>query len=112
MSTDVINRPLFKALTRLGATADEAVDAASGFVVPAELEKLATKDDLKLLETRLTDSMKLLETRLTDSMKLLESRLTVRIVLFVGGALVVLTQVVPPGKLFQLISGLVGHLTG
>ncbi len=108
MSTDVINRPLFKALTRLGATADEAVDAASGFVVPAELEKLATKDDLKLLSS----DLKLLETRLTDSMKLLESRLTVRIVLFVGGALVVLTQVVPPGKLFQLINGLVGHLTG
>ena len=85
----VVNQALFKTLTRLGSPPDEAIEAASGFVVPAELDKLATKEDLKSLESRLTQ----------------------RMVLFVGGSMVLLTQFLPAGKLGEVLGTLVGHLT-
>ena len=49
-----------------------------------ELKHLATKADLKDLETRLTTDIKELETRLTADMKDLETRLMLRL----GGLMV------------------------
>ena len=52
-------------------------------------EKLATKHDLKELETRLTHQMKELEARLTHQMKELEARLTLQLTIRLGSMLVV-----------------------
>ena len=86
MITDALNRPLFKVLRALDVPEDDALDAAGGFVTSSQLEKLATKDDLAKLKYELT----------------------IRMVMFVGGGMLLLTQLLPPGKLLELLSKVIG----
>ena len=104
MTADVINRPLFRTLVGLGVSPDEAMDAAGGFVTTDQVKELATKEDVRLAKDELRTSFE-------GQLKLLEGRLMQRIVLFVGGSMIVLTQVVPPGRLYELTSALIHHLT-
>lgn len=100
MTADVINRPLFRTLVGLGVSPDEAMDAAGGFVTTDQVKELATKEDVLSAKDVLRSELKLLEGRLMQ-----------RIVLFVGGSMIVLTQVIPPGRLYELTSALIHHLT-
>ena len=100
MTADVINRPLFRTLVGLGVSPDEAMDAAGGFVTTDQVKELATKEDVLSAKDVLRSEPKLLEGRLMQ-----------RIVLFVGGSMIVLTQVIPPGRLYKLTSALIHHLT-
>ena len=86
MITDALNRPLFKVLRALDVPEDDALDAAGGFVTSTQLETLATKDDLAKLKYELT----------------------IRMVLFVGGGMLLLTQLLPQGRLFELLSKVLG----
>ena len=86
MTADTLNRPLFKVLRALDVPEDDALDAAGGFVTSTQLDTLATKDDLAKLKYELT----------------------IRMVLFVGGGMLLLTQLLPQGRLFELLSKVLG----
>ena len=86
MTADALNRPLFKVLRALDVPEDDALDAAGGFVTSNQLETLATKDDLAKLKYELT----------------------IRMVMFVGGGMLLLTQLLPQGRLFELLSKVLG----
>ena len=90
MIADALNRPLFKVLRALDVPEDDALDAAGGFVTSNQLDTLATKDDLSAAVAKL------------------RSELTIRIVVFLGGGMLVLTQLLPPGKLLELLTKAIG----
>ena len=99
MTADVINRPLFKVLRTLNVPEDAALDAAGGFVTNDQLNTLATKDDVR-------HDIDLVR----KDLDLLRKDLTTRMVVIVGGGVLVLTQLVPPGKVYELVIALAHHL--
>lgn len=119
MTAAVVNQSLFRTLTKLGAQPDEALDAASGFVIPAQIENLATKDGLGLLRSDIKRTEDTLRTEFRADLKVLEGRIDTKLnklqtrgVIIIGGLVLVLNQLLPPGKIGAIVMEAFRHLAG